>query len=75
MLQSAKSKTAGCTLRAFNGKFSDECLNQHWFLNLDHARDEVQKWKEDYNFNRPRRSLKMKPPNEFAKEYKMMLTS
>ncbi|MFN3455368.1 MAG: integrase core domain-containing protein [Pseudobdellovibrio sp.] len=35
----------------------------------------MQKWKEDYNFNRPHRSLKMKTPNEFAKEYKMMLTS
>ena len=62
-------------IESFNGKFRDECLNQHWFLNLDHARDEIQKWKEDYNFNRPHRSLKMKTPNEFAKEYKMMLTS
>lgn len=31
--------------------------------------------KEDYNFKRPHRSLKMKTPNEFASGYKMMLTS
>jgi putative transposase len=62
-------------IESFNGKFRDESLNQHWFTSLDHAKQEIEAWRNDYNFNRPHRSLKMKTPNEFAKEYQMMLTS
>lgn len=62
-------------IESFNGKFRDECLNQHWFLNLEDARKEIEKWRKDYNQNRPHSSLKYKTPNEFAKEYEMMLTS
>jgi putative transposase len=25
-------------VESFNGRFRDECLNTHWFLNLDDAR-------------------------------------
>lgn len=25
-------------IESFNGRFRDECLNEHWFLNLEHAR-------------------------------------
>lgn len=62
-------------IESFNGKFRDECLNQHWFLNLDEARYEIEKWRKDYNENRPHSSLRYKTPNEFAKEYEMELTS
>lgn len=62
-------------IESFNGKFRDECLNQHWFLNLEEARFEIEKWRKDYNENRPHSSLRMKTPNEFAKEYEMELTS
>ena len=62
-------------IESFNGKFRDECLNQHWFLNIEEARKEIEKWRKDYNQNRPHSSLKYKTPNEFAKEYEMMLTS
>lgn len=62
-------------IESFNGKFRDECLSQNWFLNLDEARKEIEKWRKDYNEHRPHRSLKMKTPNQFAKEYQAMLTS
>jgi putative transposase len=62
-------------IESFNGKFRDECLNQHWFLNLEEARHEIELWRKDYNENRPHSSLRMKTPNEFAKEYEMELTS
>lgn len=62
-------------IESFNGRLRDECLNQNWFMTLDHAKDEIEKWRRDYNQNRPHRSLKMKTPNEFANEYKMMLTT
>lgn len=62
-------------IESFNGKFRDECLNQHWFFNLDQARVEIENWRKDYNQNRPHSSLRMKTPNEFAKEYGVELTS
>lgn len=62
-------------IESFNGKFRDECLNQHWFFDLDEARVEIEKWRKDYNENRPHSSLRMKTPNEFAKEFEMELTS
>lgn len=62
-------------IESFNGRFRDECLNQHWFLNLEDAKYEIELWRKDYNENRPHRSLDMKTPNQFAKEFKMMLTS
>lgn len=62
-------------IESFNGKFRDECLNQHWFLNLEDARVEIEKWRKDYNENRPHSSLRMKTPSEFAKEYGVELTS
>jgi putative transposase len=34
---------------AFNARFRAECLNEHWFLNLDDARAEVESWRVDYN--------------------------
>lgn len=62
-------------IESFNGKFRDECLNQHWFLNLEEARFEIEKWRKDYNENRPHSSLRMRTPNEFAKEFQMELIS
>lgn len=62
-------------IESFNGRLRDECLNQHWFINLDHAKEEIEEWRVDYNQNRPHRSLNMKTPNQFALEYKQMLGS
>ena len=62
-------------IESFNGRLRDECLNQHWFMSLNEAKEEIESWRKDYNQNRPHRSLKMKTPNQFAKEYEMMLTS
>lgn len=61
--------TQNAFIESFNGKFRDECLSQHWFLNIEDARKIIEEWRKDYNENRPHRSLKMKTPNEFAKEY------
>lgn len=68
--------TQNAYIESFNGKFRDECLNQHWFLNLDEARLEIEAWRKDYNENRPHSSLRYKTPNEFAKEFsEVKLTS
>jgi putative transposase len=29
-------------IESFNGKFRDECLNEHWFLSLDEVRATIE---------------------------------
>ncbi|MGH9651619.1 MAG: IS3 family transposase, partial [Terriglobales bacterium] len=36
-------------IESFNGKFRDECLHQHWFLDLADARRIIAAWRVDYN--------------------------
>lgn len=55
------------TVESFNGKVRDEFLNQHWFISLNEARELAEKWREDYNQNRPHSSLKGFTPNEFKR--------
>ena len=43
-------------IESFNGKFRDECLNMHWFLDLEDARTTIEEWRTDYNLARPSRS-------------------
>jgi putative transposase len=53
-------------IESFNGKFRDECLNEHWFLNLAHARGVIEAWRIEYNNERPHSSLGNRTPQEFA---------
>ena len=52
-------------VESFNGRFRDECLNEHWFLSLPHARQIVEAWRVDYNAVRPHSSLGNVSPTEF----------
>ncbi|MBZ0254227.1 MAG: integrase core domain-containing protein, partial [Candidatus Methylomirabilis sp.] len=54
-------------IESFNGKFRDECLNQHWFLGVQDARVKIELWREDYNRARPHTSLGGATPEEFSK--------
>jgi putative transposase len=54
-------------VESFNGKFRDECLNLRWFLNITEAREEIQRWRYDYNVHRPHSSLGYATPREFAR--------
>jgi len=56
-------------IESFNGRLRDEFLNAHWFTSLDHARDEVRRWRKEYNEERPHSSLGMKTPKEWLEEY------
>lgn len=53
-------------VESFNGSFRDECLNETLFSSLPQARQQISKWKEDYNKQRPHSSLGNITPNEFA---------
>ncbi len=63
--QSRKTDTK-CYIESFNGKFRDECLNEHWFRDSSHARDLISLWRMDYNENRPHSALGYLTPYEFA---------
>ena len=56
-------------IESFNGRFRDECLNEHWFLSLAGARKTVEDWRMDYNQNRPHSSLGNLTPEEFRLDY------
>jgi len=59
---------------SFNGKFRDECLNQHWFTHLADARKIVEEWRRDYNEERPHSSLGGATPMEYARQLNPGLT-
>ncbi|MFZ4215554.1 integrase core domain-containing protein, partial [Pantoea endophytica] len=53
-------------IESFNGRFRDECLNEHWFSDILHARRIINDWRQDYNESRPHSSLNYQTPFEFA---------
>ncbi len=58
--------TQNAFIESFNGKFRDECLNEHWFHTLDHARVIINQWRKDYNECRPHSMLGYKTPAEMT---------
>ena len=40
-----------------NGRFRDECLNEHWFTSLAHAQIVIEAWRREYNEDRPKKGL------------------
>lgn len=53
-------------VESFNGKFRDECLNENWFLTLNHAKNIVENWRIDYNTKRPHSAMGHLTPLEYA---------
>ena len=58
--------TQNAYIESFNGKFRDECLNEHWFTTLAQARAVISEWRRDYNESRPHSALGYMTPAEFA---------
>ena len=55
-------------IESFNGRLRDECLNEHWFTSLAHARAVIEEWRKDYNEERPKKSLGGLTPAQYAKQ-------
>ncbi len=53
-------------VESFNGTFRNECLNEHWFLQVSEMRTTTEEWRDDYNHCRPHSSLGNLAPAEFA---------
>lgn len=58
--------TQNAFIESFNGKFRNECLNEHWFHTLDQARVIINQWRKDYNECRPHSMFGYKTPAEMA---------
>ena len=58
--------TDNAYIESFNSRFRLECLNEHWFLGLDDAKEKVESWRDDYNKERPHSALNNLTPEEFA---------
>lgn len=55
-------------IESFNGRLRDECLNEHWFMSLPHAKQVIEEWRIDYNGARPHSSLGYLTPEEFIQK-------
>ena len=64
------SARGNSTSESFNGRFRDECLNEHWFETLHQARKEIAAWRRDYNEVRPHGSIGRIPPARFAEQHR-----
>ena len=47
------SPTRNAYIESFNGRFRDECLNEHWFTSLAHAQAVIETWRREYNGGEP----------------------
>jgi len=69
-LITAGKQTQNAYVESFNGKFRDECLSDHYFNNLAHARVVIADWRRDYNESRPHSSIGRMPPAEYAARHR-----
>ena len=53
-------------IESFHGRLRDECLNVEVFLDLADAQSKIERWKRDYNQQRPHSALADRTPQEFA---------
>jgi putative transposase len=57
--------TDNAFIEAFNSRFRQECLNEHWFLSLEDAKEKIEAWRGHYNEQRPHSSLGYQSPVEY----------
>ncbi len=53
---------------SFIGKFRDECLNEEVFYNQRYAQVVIEKWRQQYNTERPHSSLGYRTPAQVARD-------
>jgi putative transposase len=53
-------------IESFNGKFRDECLNEHWFVSVAEAEAVIEAWRVGYDTVRPHASLGQLTPAAYA---------
>ena len=61
-------RTENGYIETLDGKFRDEYLNRHWFLDLADSRVMIEDWRTVYNQARPHSSLEYLTPLEFKRD-------
>ena len=60
--------TQNAYIESFNGRFRDECLNEHWFTSVAHAQAVIETWRREYNEERPKKGLGGLTPAAYARQ-------
>jgi putative transposase len=60
--------TQNAYIESFNGRFRDECLNEHWFTSLAHAQVVIEAWRREYNEERPKKGLGGLTPAAYGRQ-------
>ena len=58
--------TQNAFAESFQGRMRDECLNEHLFFSMNHARVVVAGWVEDFNTVRPHSAIGYRTPAAYA---------
>ena len=59
--------TQNAYIESFNGRYREECLNQHWFTSIGEAREIIEDWRIDYNTERPHEPLETSETGGFRR--------
>jgi transposase InsO family protein len=59
--------TQNAYIESFNGRFCDECLNEHWFTSLAHAEVVIESCRREHNEERPTRALGGLTPADYRR--------
>ncbi len=60
--------TDNAKIESFIGRLRQECLNLHWFLSLEDAKEKIEAWRQYYNETRPHSALQWESPAHFARQ-------
>jgi len=55
-------------VESFNNSFRDACLNEHWLIDMGHARRVIEGWRTEYNTERPHSRLRNQTPRQYAEQ-------
>jgi len=61
-------------IESFNGRLRQECLEQHWFVSMEDAKEKIEAWRIDYNEHRPHSALGNQTPLEYAAQWDLSRT-
>jgi len=62
-------------IESFNGRLRQECLEQHWFVSMEDAKEKIEAWRIDYNEYRPHTALGNQTPGEYAARWELSRTA
>ena len=55
-------------IESFNGRIRDECLNEHWLVNLAYAQTLIEAWRREHNKERPKKVRRDLTPAAYANQ-------